>query len=104
MQGYQDLKDELADPDFVPIMVLLENLDGDPPTTADAAYTQEHLGLDFSVTIDPDGAWTETWNPEQAFPQGTLIDRNGQVVWAETGGGDATEEEVRAAVIAALGD
>ena len=102
MQGYQSFSDELGDPDFVPIAVLIQNLDGDPPGLGDAAYFRTELELNLSVAVDADGSWAADWNPTGVFPEGTVVGRDGIVTWSEVGGSAKTEERARDAVIAAL--
>ena len=67
-----------ADQGLVVISVVVQTESGDTPTTEDAAYWQDELGLTFMVLADVDGM----------LPTTAVVDPAGVVRWHDVGGSE----------------
>jgi peroxiredoxin len=79
------------DPSFTVIGVLIQNEDGDPPTTADAGVWADAFGLTFPALADEQQVSKPDWQPLQGLPATWVIDPDGYVVWAHRYSADADE-------------
>ena len=75
---------DVALPDVSVIQTLFEDAAGNPATTLFCEGWREEFDLDFPVLIDPAATLTGYFDVAET-PLNVVIDRNGAVVWSETG-------------------